>query len=322
MEEVNVKKEEAAKLLRQMYQIRFFEDKIMELLGQNVIDGGSHLYAGEEAVAVGSCAGIRPDDWIASTHRGHGHAIAKGGVISELMAEIFGKVTGCCKGKGGSLHLCDPATRNLGATGIVGANIPVAVGAALALKKDKSENVVLCYFGDGAINQGVFHESMNMAAVWKLPVLFICENNLYGMSGAVNRVTTTNDLYTRSSAYGVPGEAVDGMDVLAVKEIVMKYAEKARKGEGPSLIECKTYRYYGHSRSDPRAYRTKDEEKEWQAKDPILKFRSKVILAGIISEAVCDDIRAEVKQEIEDAVRFAMNSPWPKPEEVTEDLFA
>jgi len=322
MEEVNVKKEEAAKLLRQMYQIRFFEDKIMELLGQNVIDGGSHLYAGEEAVAVGSCAGIRPDDWIASTHRGHGHAIAKGGVISELMAEIFGKVTGCCKGKGGSLHLCDPATRNLGATGIVGANIPVAVGAALALKKDKSENVVLCYFGDGAINQGVFHESMNMAAVWKLPVLFICENNLYGMSGAVNRVTTTNDLYTRSSAYGVPGEAVDGMDVLAVKEIVMKYAEKARKGEGPSLIECKTYRYYGHSRSDPRAYRTKDEEKEWQAKDPILKFRSKVILAGIISEAVCDDIRAEVKQEMEDAVRFAMNSPWPKPEEVTEDLFA
>ncbi|OIN98270.1 pyruvate dehydrogenase (acetyl-transferring) E1 component subunit alpha [Candidatus Desantisbacteria bacterium CG1_02_49_89] len=319
---MNVKKEEAAKLLRQMYQIRFFEDKIMELLGQNVIDGGSHLYAGEEAVAVGSCAGIRPDDWIASTHRGHGHAIAKGGVISELMAEIFGKVTGCCKGKGGSLHLCDPATRNLGATGIVGANIPVAVGAALALKKDKSENVVLCYFGDGAINQGVFHESMNMAAVWKLPVLFICENNLYGMSGAVNRVTTTNDLYTRSSAYGVPGEAVDGMDVLAVKEIVMKYAEKARKGEGPSLIECKTYRYYGHSRSDPRAYRTKDEEKEWQAKDPILKFRSKVILAGIISEAVCDDIRAEVKQEIEDAVRFAMNSPWPKPEEVTEDLFA
>jgi len=322
MEEVNVKKEEAAKLLRQMYQIRFFEDKIMELLGQNVIDGGSHLYAGEEAVAVGSCAGIRPDDWIASTHRDHGHAIAKGGVISELMAEIFGKVTGCCKGKGGSLHLCDPATRNLGATGIVGANIPVAVGAALALKKDKSENVVLCYFGDGAINQGVFHESMNMAAVWKLPVLFICENNLYGMSGAVNRVTTTNDLYTRSSAYGVPGEAVDGMDVLAVKEIVMKYAEKALKGEGPSLIECKTYRYYGHSRSDPRAYRTKDEEKEWQAKDPILKFRSKVILAGIISEAVCDDIRAEVKQEIEDAVRFAMNSPWPKPEEVTEDLFA
>jgi len=322
MEEVNVKKEEAAKLLRQMYQIRFFEDKIMELLGQNVIDGGSHLYAGEEAVAVGSCAGIRPDDWIASTHRGHGHAIAKGGVISELMAEIFGKVTGCCKGNGGSLHLCAPATRNLGATGIVGANIPVAVGAALALKKDKSENVVLCYFGDGAINQGVFHESMNMAAVWKLPVLFICENNLYGMSGAVNRVTTTNDLYTRSSAYGVPGEAVDGMDVLAVKEIVMKYAEKARKGEGPSLIECKTYRYYGHSRSDPRAYRTKDEEKEWQAKDPILKFRSKVILAGIISEAVCDDIRAEVKQEIEDAVRFAMNSPWPKPEEVTEDLFA
>jgi len=322
MEEVNVKKEEAAKLLRQMYQIRFFEDKIMELLGQNMIDGGSHLYAGEEAVAVGSCAGIRPDDWIASTHRGHGHAIAKGGQISELMAEIFGKVTGCCKGKGGSLHLCDPNTGNLGATGIVGANIPIAVGAALALKKDKKDSVVLCYFGDGAINQGVFHESMNMAAVWKLPVVFICENNLYGMSGAVSRVTTTNDLYTRSSAYGVPGEAVDGMDVLAVKEIVMKYAERARKGEGPSLIECKTYRYYGHSRSDPRAYRTKDEEKEWQGKDPIPKFRAKVIPAGIMSEAECDDVRAEVKQEIEDAVRFAINSPWPKPEEVMEDLFA
>jgi len=319
---MDLTKEEARKLLKQMYEIRFFEDKIMELLAQNVIDGGSHLYAGEEAVAVGSCAAIEPEDWIASTHRGHGHAIAKGGKINELMAEIFGKATGCCKGKGGSLHLADPSTRNLGATGIVGANIPVAVGAALALKKDKSRNVVLCFFGDGAINQGVFHESMNMAAIWKLPVVFICENNLYGMSGAVSRVTTTNDLYTRSCAYGIPGEAVDGMDVLAVRDSVRRAVERARNGEGPTLIECKTYRYYGHSRSDPRVYRTREEEKEWQAKDPILRFRGKVISDGILTESECDGIQAEAKQEVEDAVRFAMNSPWPKPEEVTQDLFA
>lgn len=321
MEQMNVTKEEASKMLRQMYEIRFFEDKIMDLLAQNVIDGGSHLYAGEEAVAVGSCAAIRPDDWIASTHRGHGHAIAKGGQIPELMAEIFGKVTGCCKGKGGSLHLCDPNTCNLGATGIVGANIPIAVGAALSIKKDKKDNVVLCYFGDGAMNQGVCHESMNMAAVWKLPVIFICENNLYGMSAAVSRVSTTNDLYTRSCAYGFPGEAVDGMDVLAVKESVKKAVERARKGEGPTLIECKTYRYYGHSRSDPRAYRTKDEEKEWQLKDPIVKFRNSLAAAGIMVQGESDGVQAMVKQEIDDAVRFANNSPWPKPEEVMQDLF-
>jgi len=322
MEKPNVIKEEAKKLLKQMYEIRFFEDKIMDLLAENVIDGGSHLYAGEEAVAVGSCAAIRQDDWIASTHRGHGHAIAKGGKIPELMAEIFGKATGCCKGKGGSLHLADPETRNLGATGIVGANIPVATGAALSLKMDKKDEVVLCYFGDGATNQGVFHESLNMAAVWKLPVVYICENNLYGMSGAVKKVTSTENLYTRSCAYGIPGEAVDGMDVLAVRDAVKKAAERARKGEGPTLIECKTYRYYGHSRSDPRAYRTKEEEKEWQEKDPILKFRKKIIPAGILSEDECNKIESEAKQEIESAVKFAMESPWPDPKEVTEDLYA
>ena len=322
MEKLDLTKEEAKKLLKQMYEIRFFEDKIMDLLAQNIIDGGSHLYAGEEAVAVGSCAAIRPDDWIASTHRGHGHAIAKGGKIPELMAEIFGKATGCCKGKGGSLHLADPQTRNLGATGIVGANIPVATGAALTLKMDKKDNVVLCYFGDGATNQGVFHESLNMAAVWKLPVVFICENNLYGMSGAVSKVTSTTELYTRSCAYGILGEAVDGMDVLAVKDAVKKAAERARKGEGPTLLECKTYRYYGHSRSDPRAYRTKEEEKEWQVRDPILKFRSKIIPADILSEKECDKIESEARQEIEDAVKFALESPWPDPKEVTQDLYA
>jgi TPP-dependent pyruvate/acetoin dehydrogenase alpha subunit len=179
----------------------------------------------------------------------------------------------------------------------------------------------LGYFGDGAINQGVFHESVNMASVWKLPVIFICENNLYGMSGAVTKVATTTELYTRSCAYGIPGEAVDGMDVLAVRDVVKKAAERARRGEGPALIECKTYRYYGHSRSDPRVYRTKEEEKEWQGKDPLIKFRNKVIPAGILSENECNKIESDAKQEINDAVKFAIESPWPDPKEVTEDLY-
>jgi len=314
---VNISKEEAKKLLLQMYEIRFFEDKIMDLLAENMIDGGSHLYAGEEAVAVGSCAALRPDDYIASTHRGHGHAIAKGGKINELMAEIFGKETGCCKGKGGSLHLADPATNNLGATGIVGGNIPVATGAALAIKMDKKSSVILCYFGDGAINQGVFHESINMAAVWKLPVVYICENNLYGMSGAVTKVCSITDLYKKGCAYNVPGEAVDGMNVLAVKEAVLRACERARKGDGPSIVECKTYRYYGHSRSDPRAYRTKEEEKEWQEKDAMVAFRK----TGILTKEECDTIEQQAHKEIDDAVKFAVDSPWPDPKEVTEDLY-
>lgn len=322
MEKPDVTKEEAVKLLRQMHEIRFFEDKIMELLSQNAIDGGSHLYAGQEAIAVGSCAAIRPDDWIASNHRGHGHAIAKGGKIQELMAEIFGKATGCCKGKGGSLHLADPQTRNLGATGIVGANIPVAAGAALAVKMDKKDEVVLCYFGDGATNQGVFHETLNMSAVLKLPVIFIIENNLYGMSAAVSKVSSVTDLYKRGCAYNIPGDVVDGMDVLAVKESVKKAVERARKGEGPTLLECRAYRYYGHSRSDPRAYRTKEEEKEWRDRDAINAFIKKVVEAGLLSEEECGAIQSEANKEIEDAVKFAKESPWPNAQEVTQDLFA
>lgn len=316
------KKEDIVFWLRQMYQIRFFEETIMTLLEENYIKGGSHLYAGQEAVAVGACAGIKADDYITSTHRGHGHAIAKGGKLPELMAEICGKATGCCKGKGGSLHLADLDTGNLGANGIVGGSFGIAAGAGLSIKMRKTGQVVLCIFGDGAINEGIGHEAMNMAAAWKLPVVFICENNLYGMSVSVERATGIKDLKGRAQAYNFPGIIVDGMDVLAVKEAVEQAAGRARKGEGPTLIECKTYRYFGHSRSDPRAYRTRDEEKEWKKRDPIVNFQERLLKEGILTEEEIKAVEEETKQEVAEATVFAKESPFPPPEELYQDIFA
>ena len=265
-------KEELVGYLRKMMEIRLFEEKVMELLARNIIKGASHLYAGEEAVAVGACSAIKPDDYITSTHRGHGHCLAKGGKLPEMMAELCGKATGYCKGRGGSMHIADVTKGNLGATGIVGSNIPVAVGAALSVNMRKTNQVVLCFFGDGASNNGVFHESLNMAAVWKLPVVFVCENNLYGMSVAASRCSAVQDMADKAKAYDIPNMICDGMDILDVKETIKKAVERARVGDGPTLVECKTYRYFGHSRSDPRAYRTKEEEKEWRSKCPIKQF--------------------------------------------------
>ena len=259
-------KEELVGYLRKMMDIRLFEEKVMELLAKNIIKGASHLYAGEEAVAVGACSAIEEDDYITSTHRGHGHCLAKGGKLPEMMAELCGKATGYCKGRGGSMHIADVTKGNLGATGIVASNLPVAVGAALSIKMRKTNQVVLCFFGDGASNNGIFHESLNMAAVWKLPVVFVCENNLYGMSVAANRCSAVQNMADKAKAYDIPGMICDGMDILNVKEIIEKAVKKAREGGGPTLVECKTYRYFGHSRSDPRAYRTKEEEKEWRKK--------------------------------------------------------
>lgn len=280
IEEQGLTKEELIGYLRQVMEIRALENNIANLLSKAVLKGASHLYAGQEAVAVGAIAALQDNDFITSTHRGHGHAHAHGDRYAKtleakqehynkMMAEVLGKSGGYCKGKGGSMHIADVQHGNLGATGIVGGNIPVAVGAGLSQKLQKTDRVVVCFFGDGAANEGTFHELLNMASTWDLPVIFVCENNMYGMSVPWAKVTKLPDVAKRACAYGIPGVVVDGMDVLAVRGAVSEAVERARKGDGPTLIEAKTYRWYGHSHSDPRAYRTREEEAEWKKRDPI-----------------------------------------------------
>jgi pyruvate dehydrogenase E1 component alpha subunit len=318
---MEITKELAVKLLKQMMQIRQFEDKIMELLAKNIAEGGSHLYAGMEAVAVGAISVINPDDYITSTHRGHGHAIAKDGDLKALMAEILGKKTGVCKGKGGSLHLADLSKGNLGANGIVGGGIGIATGAGLSIKLQKQKKVVLCFFGDGATNNGIFFECLNMASLWKLPVVYICENNKYAMSVSVERSHAVKDIAKKALAFDIPAENVDGQDVLAVREVVGKWVNYAREGNGPSFVVANTYRYYGHSRSDPRVYRTREEEKFWRERDPIIIFSNKMKEQNILTEEETNAIEEEVRKEIEEAVEFAINSPYPEPEELYTDLY-
>jgi len=318
---MEITKELAVKLLKQMMEIRQFEDMIMELLAKNIAEGGSHLYAGMEAVAVGAISVINPDDYITSTHRGHGHAIAKDGDLKALMAEILGKKTGVCKGKGGSLHLADLSKGNLGANGIVGGGIGIATGAGLSIKLQKQKKVVLCFFGDGATNNGIFFECLNMASLWKLPVVYICENNKYAMSVSVERSHAVKDITKKALAFDIPAENVDGQDVLAVREVVGKWVNYAREGNGPSFVVANTYRYYGHSRSDPRVYRTREEEKFWRERDPIIIFSNRMKEQNILTEEEINAIEEEVKKEIEEAVEFAINSPYPEPEELYTDLY-
>jgi pyruvate dehydrogenase E1 component alpha subunit len=315
-------KEMLVEMFRKMVEIRFFEEKVFDLYAQNLVPGTIHLYAGEEAVAVGVCAALERDDYITSTHRGHGHCIAKGADLKRTMAEILGKKTGYCKGKGGSMHIADFSIGMLGATAVVGAGIPIAVGAGLSIKLRKTRQVVACFFGEGASNQGTFHEGINMASVWRLPVIFVCENNLYAMGTRQSRVMNIENIADRATAYGIPGVVVDGNDVLAVYEATVKAVERARKGEGPTLIECKTYRHKGHSRVDPAKYRPKEEVEEWLAKDPIKRFKEKLLQEGAITEAEIQQIEQEVAAEIDAAVRFAMESPYPEPEEALEDVYA
>jgi pyruvate dehydrogenase E1 component alpha subunit len=318
---MEITKELAVKLLKQMMEIRQFEDMIMELLAKNIAEGGSHLYAGMEAVAVGAISVINPDDYITSTHRGHGHAIAKDGDLKALMAEILGKKTGVCKGKGGSLHLADLSKGNLGANGIVGGGLGIATGAGLSIKLQKQKKVVLCFFGDGATNNGIFFECLNMASLWKLPVVYICENNKYAMSVSVERSHAVKDITKKALAFDIPAENVDGQDVLAVREVVGKWVNYAREGKGPSFVVANTYRYYGHSRSDPRVYRTREEEKFWRERDPIIIFSNRMKEQNILTEEEINAIEEEVKKEIEEAVEFAINSPYPEPEELYTDLY-
>jgi 2-oxoisovalerate dehydrogenase E1 component len=333
LEAHSLSKEQALDLLRQMWEIRIFENTVYDLLGRNVIKGASHLYAGEEAVAVGAIAALRDDDLITSTHRGHGHCHARGAVLAKsedakqehlnkMMAELCGRATGYCLGRGGSMHIADVEKGNLGATGIVGGNIPVATGAGLAQKMQGTDRVVLCFFGDGASNTGNFHEALNMASLWDLPVVYIVENNLYGMSVPACKATCKMTFADRSCAYGIPGEVVDGMDVLAVREAVGRAVERARRGEGPTLLEAQTYRWYGHSRSDPRAYRTKQEEAEWKARDPIPSFAGRLVEEGVATQEEVDTLEQKVEKEIETSTEFALQSPTPPVEELERFVYA
>lgn len=317
--------EETSRLLemyRQMLTIRFFEEKVFELYGQNLVPGTIHLYAGEEAVAVGVCANLHKDDYITSTHRGHGHCIAKGARLDKTMAEILGKKTGYCKGKGGSMHIADFSIGMLGATAVVGAGIPIAAGAGLSIRLKGTEQVVACFFGEGASNQGTFHEGINLAAVWSLPVLFVCENNLYAMGTRQSRVMAIENVADRAQAYGIPGVVADGNDVLAVYEAANKAVVRARKGAGPTLIECKTYRQKGHSRFDPAAYRPKDEVETWMKRDPIVRFKSKLSEMGVLTDAISQKMVQEAKNSVDEATEFAIKSPFPDPEEALEDVYA
>lgn len=333
IEEQGLTKEELLGYLRQSIEIRALENNIANLLSKAVLKGASHLYAGQEAVAVGAVAALRDDDMITSTHRGHGHAHAHGDKYAQtpqakqdhynkMMAEVLGKSGGYCKGKGGSMHIADVEHGNLGATGIVGGNIAVAVGAGLAQKLKGTDRVVVCFFGDGASNEGAFHESLNMASLWNLPVIFVCENNLYGMSVPWANASKLPDVASRASAYGIPGEVVDGMDVLAVRGSVAKAAQRARNGEGPSLIEAKTYRWYGHSHSDPRAYRTRDEEAEWKKRDPITVLKENLESVKMLTEAEFEKMEEAVDVKLNNSMEFSNTSPEPLAQEVDTDVYA
>lgn len=319
---MTLEKEKLVYIYRKMLEIRFFEEKVYELYGQNLVPGTIHLYAGEEAVAVGVCANLRNDDYIVSTHRGHGHCIAKGARLDKTMAEILGKKTGYCKGKGGSMHIADFSIGMLGATAVVGAGIPIASGAGLSIKLRGTDQVVACFFGDGASNQGTFHEGINLAATWGLPVLFVCENNLYAMGTRQSQVMLIENVADRAQAYGIPGVTVDGNDVLAVCDAAREAVERARAGKGPTLIECKTYRHKGHSRVDPATYRPKEEVSEWLTRDPIVRLRTQLFETHKLTEEETKKIETEVVAAIEAAVKFAIGSPYPAPEEALEDIYA
>jgi len=303
-------------------EIRRFEEKLYYLFSTRDMPGSMHQYNGEEAVAVGVCAHLSPSDYITSTHRGHGHCIAKGADIRAVMAEMFAKSTGCCRGMGGSMHIADFSVGMLGANGIVAAGIPIAVGAGLTCQVQGKGRVSVAFFGDGAANEGAFHEAVNLAAVWRLPVVFVCENNVYGFSTHYRRTMLLANIADRAAAYGIPGVVVDGMDLRIVHAAAGEAVRRARDGEGPTLLECKTYRYMGHSRFEPSSYRTKEELAEWKKRDPIALFRT--VLLSEIGTAEADIIRVEraAGEAIEESVRFAEQSPDPEPGDWRRWIFA
>jgi pyruvate dehydrogenase E1 component alpha subunit len=305
-----------------MIKIRYFENKVVELYSSGKMPGIAHLYIGEEAVAAGVCANLTHSDFITSTHRGHGHVIAQGADLRKMMAEILGKKSGYCKGKGGSMHIIDMKKGILGANGIVAAGIPIATGAGYSIKYRETDQVAVAFFGDAASNNGNFHESLNMAAAWKLPVIYVCENNLYGISVDIRKVTNTKNIADRACAYNIPGHVVEGNDILNVYEVTKKAVERARNKMGPTLIECKTYRWKGHHLGDPGIiYRPEEERKAWIDKCPIKSFRERLLKENIFTQDEMALFEKEVKNMIKEAFDFAVNSPFPGKEEAYEDVF-
>ncbi len=316
----DVSVEQQIEMYRRMCLIRSFEEHARDLYMQGRVRGATHIYIGEEAVAVGACAALRRDDYITSTHRGHGHCLAKGGRPTAMMAELLGKATGYCHGKGGSMHIADLEVGILGANGIVGGGIPIATGAAYSSKYRGSEQLVCCFFGDGALNQGIFHESANMAGLWKLPVIYLCEENKYAEFSPNASFFPVRDLTVRAAPYGFPGVAVDGNDALAVYETVRAAVERARSGEGPTLIVADTYRIEGHTIGDPLTLRPKDETEAWRKRDPILRLWQTLKAQGVLDDDAAKKIAAEAGQEIDAAVEFALNSPDPDISELWKDV--
>jgi TPP-dependent pyruvate/acetoin dehydrogenase alpha subunit len=314
--------DELLPLYRQMLLIRRFEDHVYLLYLQGEIPGTVHQYQGQEAVAVGICDHLAPTDWMTSTHRPHGHALAKGVLPREALAELYGKATGCCLGKGGSMHLGDPKVGMLPAIAIVGGGNSVVVGLGLACKLQQTGRIAVCFFGEGATNEGAFHESLNFSAVQHLPIVFVCENNLYGASTSYDKVSLVENVADRAAVYGVRSEVVDGMDVQAVHKSGGAAIAAARQGQGPILLECKTYRFVGHSRSDARGYRTKEEENAWKVRDPILRLRQTLLVEGGVAESVFADIDAEIKAELDEATEFARTSPDVTPEQAPLGIYA
>ena len=310
------------KLYTTMATIRNFEERGIPETGQRRMSGSVHSSAGQEAVPTGVCAHLSEDDYIGSTHRGHGHCIAKGVDPKLMMAELFGRATGPNKGKGGSMHIADMSKGMLGTNGVVAASVPLAVGAALTSKLKNLGRVAVAFFGDGGANQGILHESMNLASVWKLPVIFCCENNGYAESTPVEYALSVANVSDRAAGYNMPGFNVDGMDVFAVYDAAGQAVARARAGEGPSLLECRTYRYYGHTVFDnPLSYRTREEEEHWRNRDPLIQFRNSVLPLGEITAEELDQIDKEAAELMEEAIQFADASNWPEPAEVYEDVY-
>ncbi|WP_245831928.1 thiamine pyrophosphate-dependent dehydrogenase E1 component subunit alpha [Oceanobacillus senegalensis] len=310
-------------MYKNMEDIRNFEESAKRYFAAGEIPGFVHLYAGEEAIATGVCAHLSDDDYITSTHRGHGHCVAKGGNLKGMMAEIFGKATGLGKGKGGSMHIADIDKGILGANGMVGGGFGIATGAAMRNKYKKNGKVVVCFFGDGAANEGIFHECLNMASIWNLPIVFVNENNFYAEATPQWYSSSSQTIAERAVAYNMPGVRVNGKDIVAVYETAGEAIERARKGEGPTLIECVTYRNYGHFEGDEQKYKASSgEEKEWADVDPLDVFRDYVIESDLLTEEELDDLREESKRDVEEAVKYAKESPEPQPEALHEDVFA
>ena len=321
---MKIEKEILIRLYTTMVKIRLFEERIIDLYARGLVPGLAHLYIGEEAIATGACAGLRQEDFITSTHRGHGHVIAKGADIKPMMAELFGKKTGYCKGKGGSMHIADMEIGILGANGIAGGGLPIAVGSGMSAKWRGTDQVTVCFFGDDASNNGTFHESLNLASLYKLPVIFVCENNQYGISVSREKQTLIQGIAIRATTYDMPGVAVDGNDVLEVYEASLKAVKRGWAGEGPTLIECKTYRWRGHHEGDPnqgRRYRTPEEIEGWKKKDPIERLAAKLIADRVLTRKKMDTLEKEILEEIDEAVAFANESEFPALEDLYEDVY-